>query len=253
MKANLDGAKIAYESFGSGPALVVLHDGPSNREIGGLFAPLVEGGYRVVVTHLDGFCRRPGSADLAGWSNKTVALLNFLGIGRAVFIGIGQGGIVLLDILKSHPQRVAASSLVIGSATARQIRALAERFKEGALEVAAHDDFEGELLRALPVARKEKTASSPLSSLRSWINGVCSKNFYSAIIQHRSASRAELDVPPMIIETDEGKAGKSAAKTKSSRSFRSRFASINAHLAALFNSLYPPDEEEEEEEALDIR
>jgi pimeloyl-ACP methyl ester carboxylesterase len=244
MKASLNGAKIGYESFGSGPAIVVLHDGPSNREIGNLFSPLAEGGYRVIVTHLDGFGKRLNGSDLTAYSEKAVSLLNFLGIGRAVIFGIGQGGIVLLNILDTYPHRVAASSLVIGSTTAEQIRRLAERL-EGSLETGdGHVDFKEGLLCALPAARKEKTARSPLPHLRSWINGVCSKNLYLSIIQHRSASRADIDIPPMIVEPEEGETVCQPRPAKrNSRTMRNRVALINAHIAALFQCLSSSEEE----------
>ncbi len=249
MKANLNGAKIAYENFGSGPAIVVLHDGPSNREIGSLFAPLAEGGYRVIVSHLDGFGKRLDSEDLSDYSEKAISLLNFLGIGRAVFFGIGQGGIVLLNILETSPRRVAASSIVIGEATAQEIRSLAERFENRVKEEEERTDFKEELLRALPAARKEKTVCSSMAHLRRWINSVCSKNLYLSIIQHRSAARATFDIPPVIVEPEEGKTPTQAKPKR--KGARSRLAQINTHLAALFNSLYPPEEDPEEEILID--
>jgi pimeloyl-ACP methyl ester carboxylesterase len=253
MKTNLNDVGIRYEDIGNGPAIMVIHDGPSNREIGMLFAPLAEAGYRVIVTHLDGFGKkRTSGADLSAYSRNAVALLDFLGIGRAVIFGIGLGGIVLLDILDTSPGRVAGSSLVLGSATADQIRQLTHQLevnaglKEGHLSALR----EG-LLSALPAARKDKTACSPLTNLRARIDGLLSRNLYLSFIQHRSILRTGIDIPPLIVESADGHVeGRRAQRRKASIPSRgwNKIKGVNAHLVALIQFLSPPEEEVDEEE-----
>lgn len=249
MKATLNDVTIRYEDAGSGPAMLVIHDGSSSREIGQLFAPLVEGGYRVIVTHLDELGkRRPADFDLATSSRQAMALLNFLGIGRAVVFGIGLGGLVLLDILDTSPERVAASSLVIGSATASQIRQLASRPEvSAALKEGRFRDLKEELLSVLPAAGKEKTAQSSLPQLRGWIDCFRSRDIYLSTIHHRSALLADINIPPLIIESEEADSDRSRRKVSiASRSWR-KIRGVNVHLGALLQFLMPDDGEDEEE------
>lgn len=251
MKANLNDTVIRYEELGTGPAILVLHDAPSNRDILRHFVPLAEAGYRIVVTHLEGGTSKGSDPELRLCSRSAVALLNFLGIGRAVVFGIGRGGSVLLDLMDHTPDRVAASTLVVGPEAAGRIRRLSERPDFGAaLREGLLSEVRDELLAILS-SEKEKTALSPLFRLGSWIESVRSRNLYCSAIHHRSALLTGLDVPPLIEETD-GEGGRSPVRRASraaSRGWR-KLRGMNAHLAALVHSLFPPDEELDEEDVL---
>lgn len=251
MKTTINDSVVRYEDSGSGPAIVVLHGDPSNREIGKIFEPLSRAGYRVIVTHLEGMGKkRPEKVDPQGNTRNAVALLNFLGIGRAVFFGLGVGGIVLLDLLDQSPHRVAAASLVLGSATAERVRNLTGRpeistaLKEGRLS-----GIREELLAVLPSAGKDNVASS-YPQLRSWVDNLRNKIIYFSAVRHRSALLADMGLPPLIVEPEEGGAnGKPPARIASfaSRGWK-KIKGANAHLAALMQSLFPQEEEIDEDE-----
>ncbi|MBE0598526.1 MAG: alpha/beta hydrolase [Desulfuromonadales bacterium] len=250
MKATLNDVIIRYEDAGSGPAMLVLHDGSSSREISSLFAPLVQAGYRVIVTHLDDLGKRTAEFDLATSSRQATSLLNFLGIGRAVVFGIGLGGIVLLDLLDRCPERIAASSLVLGAATARQLRQLASSpVINAALHEGRFRELKEELLSVLPAAGKEKTAQSSLPELRGWIDSVRSRDLYLSTIQHRSALLADISIPPLIVEAEEGESGSRPRRKVSLAAVKGwqKIRGLNSHLAALMGFLLPDDAEEEEE------
>lgn len=253
MKANLNETVIRYEDLGTGPALLVLHDAPSNRDIGKNFAPLAEAGYRVVVSHLDGLQKKPSAEpELQTHARNTVALLNFLGIGRAVVFGIGLGGMVLLDLLDKSPERVAASSLVIGPGAAERIRQLSGRPEFGAaLKEGRLNEVREELLSILSTPGKEKTALSSLPRLRAWVENVRSRNIYFSAIHHRSALLAGMDLPPLIEETDGGETSAKSpvrrASIAASRGWK-KIRGMNAPLAALVQFLFPPEEDIDEDE-----
>lgn len=250
MKANISDSVVRYEDFGTGPAIVVLHGDPSNREIGKIFQPLSGAGYRIVATHLDGMGKkRSEKTDLREETRKAVALLNFLGIGRAVFFGIGPGGSVLLDLLDQCPQRVAAASLVLGSATAEELRHLTERPEiSSALKEGRLSDIKDDLLSVLPCAGKAGPPST-FPQLRSWVESLRSKNIYFSAVRHRSALLADMDLPPLIVEPEEGGMSKPPARIASfaSKGWK-RIKGVNAHLAALMQSLFPQEEEIDEDE-----
>lgn len=250
MKANINDAVIRYEDSGNGPAILVLHDGPSNRDICKPFQAVADSGYRVIVTNLDGLekKRRLAKGDLSACSRSAVALLNFLGVGRAVVFGIDAGALVLLDLLKLCPDRIAASSLVFAPSMAAHIRKMAARPEIGAaLKAQRFGDIKEELLSTLPFAGKEKGGLSSLPQLKRWIEQVQSRNLYLSAIHHRSTLLADMDVPPLILE-DEEKAGDKGAKKKGAfRGWRT-IKGFNAHFSALIHLLTPPDEDHDEEE-----
>lgn len=203
MKTNINDLSVSYEEYGTGPAILILQDGPSNKEIGQIFSPLAEAGYRVIVTNLAGFVgRKTPAVDLPACSRTAVDLLNYLGVGRAVTFGIGKGAMVLLELLASCPERVAAASLVFGPVAAKQI----ERTDRPALSAAMQDRrFRGlkeELMAAIPATTREQAARSPLNKLRRWINRVRSRNLYVSTISHRPSLLAEMDIPLLVLESE---------------------------------------------------
>jgi hypothetical protein len=92
MKATVNGITLGYDDIGSGPAVVLLHDFPLSRRMWEpQIAPLVAAGYRVIVPDLRGFgesSEAEAACDISVYADDVVALLNYLGIGRAVFGGI---------------------------------------------------------------------------------------------------------------------------------------------------------------------
>ncbi len=116
MKAMINGNSLAYDDFGCGPAIVLIHGFPLNRQMWTRQVdPLVKAGYRVIMPDLRGF--GDSSASAAPWTLQTMAgdvlgLLNYLGIGRAVFCGSLMGGTVVLHLLERFSHKVAGACLV---------------------------------------------------------------------------------------------------------------------------------------------
>lgn len=104
------GADIWYASYGSGPAVVLLHGGLGHA---GNFAHQVDdlrdAGYRVILIDSRGHGRssrdsRPYSYVLMG--QDTLAVLDHIGVERAAFVGWSDGACIALILGDKHPDRV---------------------------------------------------------------------------------------------------------------------------------------------------
>jgi 3-oxoadipate enol-lactonase len=104
---DVPGARLRYRDEGSGPPIVLIHAGIAQLESwDAVAAALVAAGYRVL---------RP---DLRGWGRSTtadvdfspradlVAMLDAVGIDRAVLVGNSMGGMLAFDTAIEHPDRV---------------------------------------------------------------------------------------------------------------------------------------------------
>jgi pimeloyl-ACP methyl ester carboxylesterase len=116
MNAMINGINLAFDDVGQGPAVIMVHDLPLCRK---MWKPqvtmLVENGFRVIAPDLRGFGEseagyRPFS--LKNCADDIVSLLHYLGIGRAVMVGMGMAGGLIRDIERRHPRRVAAICLL---------------------------------------------------------------------------------------------------------------------------------------------
>jgi pimeloyl-ACP methyl ester carboxylesterase len=98
------------------PAIVCLHAGIADRRMWRPQRPEVYG-RRIVAFDRRGFGDAVIEAGPAGpepWSavDDTLAVMDALGLGRAVLLGCSQGGRVALDLALERPERVAALILV---------------------------------------------------------------------------------------------------------------------------------------------
>ena len=114
----LDDRVISYlDVTGPGPApprrtLVLLHAFPLAAE---MWRPQLEAapaGWRFVAPDLSGFGQSQGgdpplTASMDGYARDVVALLDHLGVGRAVIAGLSMGGYVAFGLLRLAPERVA--------------------------------------------------------------------------------------------------------------------------------------------------
>ncbi len=105
------GARIWYATYGSGPAVVMLHGGLGHSGNWGYQVPaLVDAGYRVVVIDSRGHGRstrhvQPYSYDLLG--ADVIAVMDVLDLERAAFVGWSDGACTSLILAMHMPARVA--------------------------------------------------------------------------------------------------------------------------------------------------
>lgn len=112
MKAELNGNTHAYSDRGNGLPLLLIHGFPLCRK---MWRPQAEtlskAGCRVITPDLYGFgesTRASGIVSMDTYADDIVALLDYLGIDKAVVGGMSMGGYVLLNLLERYPDRVAA-------------------------------------------------------------------------------------------------------------------------------------------------
>lgn len=148
-KAALNGIDLAFEEIGSGShALLLVHGHPFDHSMWQpQLEPMANLGWRVIAPALRGY----GASGIAGekttldlFARDQIALLDHLGIEKAVIAGLSMGGQIVMEICRLAPRRVrgivlAATFPQAETAQGRQQRlATAERLvKEGMSAYAA--------------------------------------------------------------------------------------------------------------------
>ncbi|NUR95756.1 MAG: alpha/beta hydrolase [Kribbellaceae bacterium] len=113
LSAAVDGFRLAYDRYGEGPAVVLLHGWPGDRSDYRLLAPmLVERGCEVVVPDLRGF----GASDRSdpdplqygadAQARSVLALVAELGLDRPVLGGYDIGSRIAQQIARTRPESV---------------------------------------------------------------------------------------------------------------------------------------------------
>jgi pimeloyl-ACP methyl ester carboxylesterase len=139
MKVLINGISLAYGDVGKGSAVVLIHGFPLCR---GMWKPQEEAissaGFRLITPDLRGFGESDapdGPYSMSLFADDIVALLDHLGIEKAVIGGMSMGGYVLLNILERYPERASAACFIATRSTAddeavKEVRlALLERTK----------------------------------------------------------------------------------------------------------------------------
>lgn len=105
------GARIAFTSFGQGPAVILLHGGMGHSgNFGKQIPAIVAAGYRAIAIDSRGHGRstwdgRPFSYDLM--AADTLAVMDALGIDRTAIVGWSDGACTGLALGKRAPERIA--------------------------------------------------------------------------------------------------------------------------------------------------
>jgi pimeloyl-ACP methyl ester carboxylesterase len=112
MKAEINGSTVAYSDRGNGLPLILIHGFPLCRKMWRPQAEaLARAGCRVITPDLRGFGESGLTSDTVSmdtYADDVVALMDYLGIDKAVVGGMSMGGYVLLNLLERYPERVAA-------------------------------------------------------------------------------------------------------------------------------------------------
>ena len=97
---------IAHEVSGSGPAVLLVHEGVADRRMWRHQVPVLEPDHTVVAVDLRGFGDTPHVSGPFSHVEDLRELLDALEIERAVVIGGSLGGRVALELALVHPERV---------------------------------------------------------------------------------------------------------------------------------------------------
>jgi pimeloyl-ACP methyl ester carboxylesterase len=108
-RADVDGVRIYYETFGHGPPVLVLHGGTAFLETMHYQIVDLASDHLVVAPDSRGHGRStdgPGPLRYADMADDMVGLMDRLHIAKADVVGWSDGGIIGLDLAMRHPERV---------------------------------------------------------------------------------------------------------------------------------------------------
>ena len=119
-RISVNGLQIAYESHGEGAPVVLVHGWGGARSVWALQVPELARRNRVIAVDLRGFgdSDRPAGEENYSFvhcAKDLVALLDALGLERAVFAGHSMGTVISLHTCLLFPERVRGLVLVGGA------------------------------------------------------------------------------------------------------------------------------------------
>ncbi|MGI5126138.1 alpha/beta fold hydrolase [Pseudonocardia sp. CA-107938] len=174
--ATVNGLDVHYSEHGAGDPLVLLHGGLLTTDL--TFGPVVgelAKDRRVIGVELQGHGHTPDvdrEFTLADLASDVVGVLDHLGLDRADVFGFSLGGLVTMELLTGHPDRVRRA--VVASAHYREGGYRPEIFDPAqdspllptpadfAAMVAAHAEVSPTPDRFAETARKTQQALNPL-------------------------------------------------------------------------------------------
>ena len=113
--ANVNGQSINYsDSGGDGPALIFSHGFLMDLSMFDAQVEALKDEYRCIAWDERGFGNTPVVGPFSYWdsADDAVALLDYLGVTSAVFVGMSQGGFLSLRAALSHKDRVAGIVMI---------------------------------------------------------------------------------------------------------------------------------------------
>jgi pimeloyl-ACP methyl ester carboxylesterase len=105
----VNGVKIYYETYGSGPAVLVLHPGTAFLETMHYQITALAPHYFVIAPDSRGHGRStdaPGPLHYHDMAEDMIGLMDHLHISKADVVGWNDGGVVGLDLAIHHPDRI---------------------------------------------------------------------------------------------------------------------------------------------------
>jgi len=108
--AQLPGFQIGYDDHGDGQPVVLLHGFPHDRTLWTAQRVALAPQARCIVPDIRGFGHSSthGPYSMDQYADDVVALLDYLGIERAVVCGLSMGGYIAMAMWRRHPDRVKA-------------------------------------------------------------------------------------------------------------------------------------------------
>lgn len=130
MKLRIGNRSLAFETYGSGKPVVLVHAFPFDGRMWRDAAVALSDTCRVILPDMQGFGDSDlgdGEVSIAGMADDVAALLDHLGIAQAVVGGMSMGGYVSLAFAARHKDRLAKLLLADTKASADSDAARAGR------------------------------------------------------------------------------------------------------------------------------
>jgi 3-oxoadipate enol-lactonase len=170
-KAILSGRQmeIAYDDFGAGEPLVLLHAFPLDRT---MWEPQLRGladGYRVLAFDFPGFGESGAATEgftIEALADITADFLDAIGItGAVVAIGLSMGGYVALALARQHPHRL--RGLILADTKAEPDDEAAKAVRDEMANLVRTQGVAGLMDRLLPKLVSDGARSQLLEQVRS--------------------------------------------------------------------------------------
>lgn len=205
MNAILNGINLAWDDTGgNGLPLLLIHGFPLCRK---MWHPqrtkLSSEGFRIITPDLRGFGESdavdgPYSVDI--FADDIIALLDHLGIDKAVIGGMSMGGYVLFNLLERYPERLAGAAFLVTRATADD-----EAAKERRLRLAREVMIQGPLVIGQAFAEILFADSTPeerpklVSEVFGWIAGTDSRGLAGGLLAMRERKDSTALLPSITV------------------------------------------------------
>ena len=111
VKTVINGMTIGYSDQGKGTPIVLLHAFPLSKSMWQPQVDALAGSYRVMTIDFRGHGESTPvlwNDTLDDYAEDVINLLDYLGISKAVFVGLSMGGYTLFSIYRNYPSRVQA-------------------------------------------------------------------------------------------------------------------------------------------------
>jgi pimeloyl-ACP methyl ester carboxylesterase len=201
--------QLAYDDRGVGLPVVLIHGFPLCRRMWEpQVEPLTKVGYRVICPDLPGFGETsplPGPVSMDGYADEVIALLDQLGIERAVIGGMSMGGYVLLNLAERYPQRLVAALYLVTRAAADDAAGKVRRLELADQVRSGNRTVVPEVFESLLFAPQTPRQRPELvARVRSWMDAAAPQGVAGGLLAMRSrhdylAVLPELHVPALVV------------------------------------------------------
>lgn len=146
----VNGTQLNFESAGDGPALVFIHPNPFDHTIWRYQMARFSLWFRTIAMDLRGYGRSDRTTDcsIRTMSDDVAGLLDNLGIGQAIVVGLSVGGIIAQEFAVDHPERLTALIAAGCAASGADVQEFMDARIEGYSKQKL-DDYYAAHLRAL--------------------------------------------------------------------------------------------------------
>lgn len=195
-------SEIYYEVAGAGPALVLSHGVGGNHASWYLQASALTAHYRIVTWDHRGFGLSNDAEGLgrAGYADDLIAVLDAVGIERAVLVGQSMGGGTCLAVTCTHPDRVSGLVMADSLAQATLPSEIAARFAANSAATADLTQIERVLGATI---RRENPAAATLYSQIAGFNATSLRTLKGEMPFYSAEALAACGVPSLFIVGEE--------------------------------------------------
>jgi pimeloyl-ACP methyl ester carboxylesterase len=131
-KIQVNNITLAYERFGDGKLLMLIHGFPFDHTIWNETAPLLQNDFDLILPDLRGFGQSTTLATqytMSDMADDLAGLLDHLKIEKVLLAGHSMGGYVALAFARKYPQRVSGLALISSQAAADSPERKAGRYQ----------------------------------------------------------------------------------------------------------------------------